>query len=365
MNATLERPADLSSRLARTWGSHPLVAFAKHRRQIAFYRQFHALIRSGVGLPTAFAELTRYAPDPTLARGLKMVAADIRGGSTLAQALGRHSALFDDANVELIAFAEEAGTLDRVLQRLTDHLEEMNRMRWRAIFMSLWPMYLAAGFVFVGPLLNVAQTIKSSSSGVGALYAGGLFRNLLIAGATLGGVLGAPFAIAALNLELEWDRLKRRLPVVSRAIRDLYASRLMLGLGLGVGAGLEVMRTLRVAVYSTNSPSLGAGLPNAELLIRNGGTLTDAIDSLGLLDRSTLGTLAIAERTGTISETLEKLSSELQASSLRAIRVLIIVVVAVVAAVLLVSIVSSILGSVMGPVKTLYDAAGSGDLDKL
>lgn len=351
----------LSTRLAKTWGRHPVMAIMRQRRQVAFYRQFHALISAGLGMPLVFAELSKYAPDPALERGLKVVAQDIRNGSTLSQAMNKHSALFDDANVELIAFAEEAGTLDRVLKQMIEHLEELGRMRWRAVFMSLWPMYLAGAFIFVGPLLSVSRSMTSTSS-IGAIYLSGLIRNLLITGGVAAAIFAVPFLITLLNGELAWDQFKRRAPIVAPAVRDLYASKMMLGLGLGVGAGLEVMRTLKVAILATNSPSLIAQLPRAEAVIRNGGTLTEAIDSFGLLDRVSLGSLSVAERTGTVSETLAKLSQDLQQSAMRAMRVLIIVVLVVVAAVLLVGIVSSLIGTIMGPVKTLYDAAGSGNL---
>jgi type II secretory pathway component PulF len=358
----MQRP--LNERLASAWGRHPLVTFTRHRRQIAFYRQFHALIRAGLGMPMVFAELTKYAPDPMLERGLRAVAKDIQGGSTLGKALSRHSSLFEDSNVELIAFAEEAGTLDVVLASLISHLEEVNRLRWRTIFMTLWPMYLLLAFIFVGPLLNIAQSMNSTTS-VGVLYLSGLFRNLVVAGVVIAALVGAPMLIVLMGLELQWDELKRRLPVVSSAVRDIYASRMLLGLGLGLGAGLEVMRTLRVAVVATGSPSLISALPKAEATIQRGGTLTEAVDSLGLLDRVTLGTLSVAERTGTISDTLTRLSRELQDASVRAVRILTIVVLVIVASVLLVSIVGSMLGTILGPVKHLYDAAGSGELDKL
>jgi type II secretory pathway component PulF len=353
-----------AERLARAWARHPVVAFSRHRGQLAFYRQFHALLRSGVSLPVSFAELSRYAPDPGLAAALAVVARDIAEGSTLAQALQRHSGRFDDANVELIAFAEEAGKLDPVLKQLIEHLEAVHKLRWRAIFMSLWPLYLAAGFIFVGPLLAAGGHVQSAGD-LGAFYVGGVLRNVLTSAALLLGVFGAPFLITAAGLDVEWDRFKRRLPIVDSALRDLYASRLMLGLGLSVGAGLEMVRALSLAVKSTSSASLQAQLPAAEAVLRGGGTLAEAITSLGLLDRASLGTLAIAERTGTLSETLERLSAELQEASLRATRVLIIVVIAVVAVVLLVSIVFGMLGTLFGPVKKLYDAAGSGNLDGL
>ncbi len=354
-----------ADQFARVWARHPLASFARHRRQIAFYRQFHALLKAGLGMPTVFVELSKYAPDASLERGLKLVSRDIEGGATLAEALGRRAGLFDDANVELIAFAEEAGTLDPVLASLINHLEQVQKLRWRALFMSLWPMYLLGAFVFVGPLLQAASSMSSSSRGVGALYVSGLVHNLGLMGLVVGSLLAAPFVIKLLNADLAWDQLKRRTPVVSTAVRDLYASRLMLGLSLGVGAGLDVMRALRVAVKSTSSPTLIADLPRAEAAIRQGGTLTQAIESFGLVDRTTLGTLSVAERTGTVDDALRKVSEELQESSLRAVRLLIILVLALVAGVALVGIVSSMLGTLFGPIKTYYDAAGTGKLDGL
>lgn len=353
-----------TERLTRAWTRHPVVAFARHKKQLAFYRQFHALLRAGVALPVAFAELSKYAPDDALARGLRVVSSDVQAGTTLAQAMSKHSALFDDANVELIAFAEEAGKLEPVLTALIAHLEEVQRLRWRAVIMSLWPMYLAVAFVFVGPLLTAAQTVKIADD-VGRVYLSGLISNLTMAVLSLGGLFGAPLLLALFDLALPWDRFKRRVPLVSGAVRDLYASRLVMGLGLGIDAGLEVMRALKVAVKSTGSPSLEAALPAAEAHIRGGGTLTDAIDALGLLDRASLGTLAVAERTGTIAETLERLAKDLQESALRATKLLIVVMLGLVAGVLLIKIVGSLVGTLFGPVKKLYDAAGTGNLDSL
>jgi len=352
----------LSRRLGRAWLRHPIVAFLRHRRLITFYSQLHALIRAGIALPTAFNQLTQYAPDATMAKGLAAVARDVRGGQTLGDAMRKHEALFDDANVELIAFAEEAGRLEPICAGVVEHLEKVQQQRWQALIGALWPMYLAATFVFVGPLLGVAQQMKSDSS-VGALYLRGLGGSLGFATAIITAVLGAPFFLAAIDKELEWDRLRRRIPLVSAPLQQLAASRLVLGLGLATASGLEAMRTLRVAVKATSSPSLLAQLPLVEAKVRAGSTLTEAVRVLGVLDASSLGTLAVAETTGTLDETLERMSRELQASSLRAQRMLIIVVTVLVTVVLLVKIVAGLVGVLLGPVKTLYDAAGSGNLD--
>lgn len=352
----------LGERLNRAWLRHPLVAFARHRRLITFYQQLHALIRAGIALPTAFTQLTQYAPDATMAKGLAAVARDVRGGDTLGDAMRKHGALFDDANVELIAFAEEAGRLESICAGVVSHLEKVQTQRWQALLGALWPMYLLGGFIFVGPLLGVAQQIKPGGS-VGALYVSGLFSSLGTVGLLLSVVLGAPFLVAALHQEAAWDRMLQRIPLVSSPLRQLAASRFVLGLGLATASGMEAMRSLRLAVKATSSPSLMEKLPKVEAKLRAGSTLTEAVGLLGLLDRPSLGTLAVAETTGTMDETLERMSRELQESSLRATRLLILLVTVLVAAVVLVKIVVGMLGVLLGPVKTLYDTAGNGDFN--
>jgi type IV pilus assembly protein PilC len=357
-------PSPVSERVARAWHRHPLVSFLRHSRQLAFYRQFHELHRAGLSLPVAFAELARFAPSAGAARALEAMSRDVQAGATLADALGRHAALLGDANVELIAFAEEAGTLERVLGALIAHLEEVQRLRWQALMMSVWPMYLAAGVLFVEPLLSAARSVQGPSD-IGGRYVSGLTSNLLWALLVGGGLFAAPLVISALDVERPWDALKRQAPLVSAPLSRLYTSRLVTALGLGLGAGLEVVRALRVAVRVTGSPSLLASLPAAEALLRRGGTLTDAVESLALLDRATLGTLAVAERTGTLDDTLARVGREQQASSLRAMRLLLLALFAALAGVMVLKAVAGILGVLLGPVKTLYDAAGSGKLDAI
>ena len=146
-------------------------------------------------------------------------------------------------------------------------------------------------------------------------------------------------------------------------MRQLAASRFVLGLGLATASGMEVIRSLRLAVKATSSPSLQSELPRVEAMVRGGATLTEAVSALGLLDLSSMGSLAIAETTGTLDETLERMSRELQQSSLRAMRLLIVLATALVAVVLLAKIVMSMLGVLLGPVKKFYDAVGSGNLE--
>lgn len=357
-------PSSLAERLARAWGRHSLVSFLRHGRRVTFFRQLHALLTAGIPLPTAFAQLVAYAPDARMGRALAGIARDVKGGGTLGDALGRHASELDDANVELIAFAEEAGKLEPVVAAIIGHLEKLQSLRWRATLMLLWPAYLGASVVFVGPLLEVAQTLKPGMS-VGALYLSALAGSLGWAVLGLAGLFAAPLAIAAAGLEVWWDRWLLVIPLVSRSVRGLYAARFVMTLGLGTDAGMEVHRSLKAAVKATGSPSLLVALPRAEAALRGGSSLTEAVERLGLLDRSTLGTLAVAETTGTLDESLAQASRQLESSALRAVQILMVVLVGLIAVALLAKVVGAIIGAALEPLRRAADAAGSGNLERL
>jgi type II secretory pathway component PulF len=357
----------MGERVTRAWLRHPMVAFLRHRRLVTFYQQLHALIRAGTPLPTAFLQLTRYAPDSSLAKGLTAVGRDVREGHSLGDALRRHGALFDDANVELIAFAEEAGRLEAVTATIISHLQKVQALRWQALMGALWPLYLGAALILGGPLLGVARNVSGSCSAagcsVGSLYVRGLAGSLAMTLTMVVVLVGAPLLIAALKLERGWERALRNIPFLSAPMRQLAASRFVMGLGLATASGMEVGRALRLAAKSTSSLLVWAQAPRAEATLRSGSTLAEAVATFGLLDRSSLGTLAVAETTGTLDHALERLSGELQDSSLRATRLLIVLTTVAMAGLLLAKIVSGLVGVLFGPIRSLYEAAGSGRLD--
>lgn len=357
-----EPTSTVSTRLEAAWRRHPLVTFARHRKRITFLNQLHSLVQAGIPVPTAFGQLTKYAPDQRWAEGLLAVSRAVRDGATLGDALRNNASRFDDGDIELIAFAEEAGKLEPILATLVAHLQQVQRQRWQAILGAMWPLYLAGAVIFVGPLLELPQQMTPGAS-VGALYTAGLVRSLITTASVFGGLFSIPFVAAAIGREVAWDRFLLRLPLIAAPRRHLASARLVLGLGLAQQAGMEMVRSLRLAARTTVSSSVIASLPDAEAVLRAGGTLTDAVAQLNVLDRSALGILSVAETTGTLDTALQKLGAELAESAVRAMRILALIVTALAAGVMLVKIVTGLLGAILGPIKTLYDAAGSGKLD--
>ena len=342
---------DPGDRVARAWASHPLVAFRRHRERIVFWRQLESVIRSGLPLPAALREMARLAP-PRVARSLTRVAGDIERGKGLAEALTRHPEVFDETMVALLAAGEQAGTLQSIVGRIANGLEADQKRRWRTVLASLWPAYLAGTLVFVGPLLGLAGAIRDGAHLVAlpGIYLYGLFLNLAFLLGTAALFLGFPLVVAALDQEAAWERVKLRLPGFGPLARDRYAARLLLALGAAVSAGLPVARALRLAARASGSAVVGGQVEEAVRSIEAGGTLADAVAVLGVLDRGALGALTIAERTGELDATLQRLADECDESATRRARLVMIAVLVIVVVVLLGLMLRSVLGVVFGPI---------------
>ncbi len=349
--------------MARAWAAHPLVAFAGHRGRIAFYRQFHSLVRSGVGMPVALKELARHAPGEGMRRALRQIARDVGAGAGLAEAMQRHAGAFDDATMELLAFAEETGTLEPVLKRVVEHLDEMQKLRWQAIFGSLWPVYLLAAIVFVAPLFDVAGAASSGSGAAdgkeavvyGGTYLLGVLRNLALAALAIGAILGFPFALAVAGLESRWERLTLAVPLVGGAVRNLVGARFFLSMGLAVGAGVDLIRSVRLAIRASGSASVLERIDETEASLRGGSTLTDAVLALRVFDPNSLGSLSVAERTGTLEDALRELAEDHRSAALRSLRILMLIALGLVALVALGFAVAKILGTIFGPIRSYFE----------
>ncbi len=350
----------LGEKLRRAWSRQPLVALVQHRKRVAFYQQFLSLVRSGASIPIALSQLARWAPSATFRTAIEDVSREIVRGASLGDALRRHASTFDDTNVELLVFAEQAGSLDKVLARIVDYMERMQKLRWSVVMSLIYPAYLILAFTFAGPLLGLSLGIREGA-GMGELprlYATGLATNLLVLAGIFGAFLGAPLALVALGFDRGWDRLKMRLPLFGPAHRAIHGARFFTSLAMGLGAGVEVARTLTLALRSTGSAELTAQSPQVLARIRRGSSLAEAIEPLPLFDPVSLGAIAIGERTGTLDETLIRLADQATESAVRRCRALALGGVVLVTAVAFAVILKGLLSVILGPIADYFRQMG-------
>ncbi|MSP61358.1 MAG: hypothetical protein EXR72_13635 [Myxococcales bacterium] len=347
------RGPSAGARVRAAWERHPLHAFLAHRRRITLLRQLSDLLRAGQGVPIALATIARYAGSRRQRQRIEGVAARIDAGSGLVDAL--RLAGLDPVSIELLAAAEETGTLDRFLPGLVARLDGAQSARWRLLSILLYPCYVAALVVFLGPAMSFGEAMRRGASldQLPRVYALGVGRNLLAACGLLLLAVALPLLPSLLGIEERWDRLRLRLPLLGALHRDLYAGRLLSVLGASLAAGTNVLRAIELAVIATGSPALARGGVAAMQQVAAGGTLSDAIEELRLLDPPTLGSLAVAERTGDLDTVPYRLGAELAVAAARRLRALMMTVIAIALVLLVLKIVGGVVASFSGTMDAL------------
>jgi general secretion pathway protein F len=140
----------------REAGSAPALSRLRLRRGVpvtelaAATRQLGTLLGAGLPLDEALATIGSQLENEALAGAFNGVREDVVQGESLHNALGRHSRIFPPLYVNMVQVGENSGTLDQVLQRLTDFLEAQARMRSRIRAAMAYPLLM--GLIGIGVL---------------------------------------------------------------------------------------------------------------------------------------------------------------------------------------------------------------------
>lgn len=334
-----EASSELNERVARAWARHPVVAMARHRQQLTFYRGLYTMIRSGIPLTTAFLDLSRGGSKEPFLQAVAQVGAAVEKGSTLAEAMRRHPRWFEQLVVNQVEASEVSGTLEKALGNIVEQLEEAQRLRWRTVSLCLYPAYLLIAFLIGGSMLDGAGGMVASQgkASLAALLVGAFFSNLSkVLGMGLA-VFFAPLAVAALGVERQWERVRLLVPLLGQFHRERQASFFCQILGSSLGAGLEAGRSLQMALESSGSAQLHGRAGAAVQQLRDGASLTTVVEGLEVLDSQSLQRVAIGERTGHLEATFQQLAKEHTEAGLRWLRGLVFTLIAVMALVLFVT----------------------------
>ncbi len=338
------------TRMDEAWARHPLVAMARYRSRHAFFHGLHTMVKAGLPLSMAFLELSRGAERDPFRRAVAEVGQAVAAGSGLAEAMRRAPGWFDSQVVELLAVGELAGTLEGALARILSDMEAAQQLRRRTVTLCLYPAYLLGAFLIGGAVLQGAGAYAASggAADLPALILGAIVRNVLGAAAVGGALFAFPLAIVALGVEEPWERFRAHVPLLWRIHAEFHASRFCQSLGAALGAGLEVARSLQLAVDTTGSQVLRSRTAEALGHVSDGASLTEGVQRLGVLSGDSLRQLSIGERAGRIPATLDYLARGHAESATRRLRTLIVLLVVVGASLLFLGSISRIIESQRG-----------------
>jgi type IV pilus assembly protein PilC len=289
----------------------------KPREIIMFSRQLALLLESGTDIVTSLDLLQSQVTNQTLKKTIGEVASDIRSGSSLSAALGKHPRAFSQIYYRAIAAGEQGGNLEIVLRQMADYIERGADTEKKIKNAMTYPLIvLAVAIIVIGILITfVLPTFTDLYAQFGAetplptrillgitdwLNNYGLYLLLAIAAAAGIGY----FYIKTPAGQYQWDSLSLRLPIVGRINLLSELSRCCRTIALLVRVGLPLPEIMAIVIDGSNNKVVMAALTGVQQELIGGEGLSRPMAKRWLFLPLMVQMVGVGEQTGNLDNTL-------------------------------------------------------------
>jgi len=290
------------------------------RHATTFARELSTLLSVGVPLLESLDTLARQHKG-RFHTVLLLLRDRISAGSTLAQAMDAHPAVFDELSVRIAEVGEDSGTLDTSLQRLAEFRERSEQLRGKigtaliypAIVLTLALVCTIFLMTFVvpkilQPLIEQGQELPLPTRIVKG------FSDFLVSWWWLLAACVVVISLAFLAFirtakgKLIWHRLILRIPIIGDLARKQAIVRICVVVGTLLKSGIVFVRAIQIAQRTTANLILKEALLATEKAITAGGDIGLAIERTGAFPPMVVQVFAVGQTSGKLEEMLDRLA---------------------------------------------------------
>lgn len=288
---------------------------------VIFSRQFATMIDAGLPLVQCLEILASQQDNKTFKKVLIDVKSSVEGGSTFADALGKHPRVFDDLYVNLIAAGEVGGILDTILNRLSGFLEKAEKLKTKVKGAMTYPVtvIMIACLVVTGLLIWVVPIFEDMFSSFGkALPAPTqivvnmsefLQNSWYVLIAILAGIFyGLKHAYRTKRGRLILDTIILRIPVFGNLIRKTAVARFTRTLGTMLSSGVPILEGLDIVSRTSGNVVIENSIQKARKSLSEGKTLAEPLMETKVFPSMVTQMIAVGEQTGALDAMLNKIA---------------------------------------------------------
>ena len=286
---------------------------------LIFSQELAALLKAGLPLFQSLDIMLERQRDPLFRSSLVSVREKVKAGVALSDAFRQEGELYPAMFAASLVAGERSGNLDTVLRRYASHLRLNQSLKKKAISASVYPIVL---LVMMAVLVSIMLVVvipqfRSFYEGLNVELPLATRILLALAGAVRGNllwiVLGArgsarpagSTGCVGKGSGTVIDRMLLRLPYFGGLVRMYATSQLMRALSTLLAGGLPLLNALEVAAQSIGNRAMAQGVGAATARIREGASLTVALESTGELDALPLEMVKVGEQTGALGDMLD------------------------------------------------------------
>jgi general secretion pathway protein F len=284
-------------------------------------RQLATLTGAGIPLVEAMGALVQQIEHSHLKAVMAQIRDRVNEGSNLADALD-DSGEFDNLYVSMIRAGEASGSLEPVLMRIADYLEEQVRLAGKISSILMYPAFMLAftGLVVIALVTFVLPQITSLLKDLeqdlpfytewiinGSAFIREWWWALLVLG--VAGGIGFRMALRTEQGQILYDRTILQLPVVGRIVRVVAIARFSRTLATLLSAGVGIVQSLDIARFVANNRVMAGAIEDARTAILEGAALAVPLRASGQFPPMVTTMIEVGERSGELEAMLDKVAN--------------------------------------------------------
>jgi type IV pilus assembly protein PilC len=288
-----------------------------------FSRQLATMLAAGIPLVQAFEIVGAGHEKPAMQRLILDVKAEVEGGTSLHEALGKHPLYFDDLYVNLVEAGEQAGALESLLDKIATYKEKTEALKKKVKKALFYPaaVLVVAVLVTVVLLVFVIPQFESLYKGFGAdLPAFTQFvinvsklvqHDGLFIGAVIGGAFWAFFYFKKRSRAMRefLDRAILRVPIIGPILNKAAIARYARTLSTMFAAGVPLVEALDSVAGATGNIVYENAVLKMRDEVSTGQRLQRAMENTSLFPNMVNQMIAVGEESGSLDEMSGKVAA--------------------------------------------------------
>jgi type IV pilus assembly protein PilC len=279
-----------------------------------FSRQLATMLASGIPLVQSFEIVGNGNEKPAMQRLILDIKADVEGGTSLHEALGKHPLHFDDLFVNLVEAGEQAGALETLLDKIATYKEKTEALKKKVKKALFYPtaVLVVAVIVTIILLIFVIPQFEALFKDFGAdlpaftQFVIGLSNGLQANGIYIAAVAGgAAYAFTYFHKRSRamrefLDRYLLKVPVVGPIMYKSAIARFARTLSTMFAAGVPLVEALESVAGATGNIVFENAVLKMRDEVATGQRLQRSMENTGLFPNMVIQMIAVGEEAGAL-----------------------------------------------------------------
>ncbi len=284
-------------------------------------RQMATMVAAGLSLLRTLAIISEQTENKRLAQVFTTVRGDVEAGSSLSDAMAKHTREFPPLMLNLIRAGEIGGFLEGALESVANNFEAEVKLTGQIKAALSYPIVVliiaiisvAAMLIFIVPVFEKMFEQMGAKLPLPTQFLVDLSHGMVFIG-PVAVILGIAFAVWWKRNKNEErvrrivDPIRLRMPVFGELMKKVAVARVTRNLATMVGSGVPILKALQVVGATSGNWVIESALNRVGEAVRNGTTIAEPMAREKVFPSMVTQMIAVGEDSGALETMLHKVS---------------------------------------------------------